>query len=71
MDGAKGVGKAAATNLAVQALSPKPPKASDRPTQAMPDPQATAEARKRKLIEQSARRGRVSTILTSNRGDLG
>jgi hypothetical protein len=59
------------TNLLSSALQPKPPKATDRPTQAMPDPQATAEARKRKIIEQSARRGRVSTILTSNRGDLG
>jgi hypothetical protein len=66
---AKDVGKAVATQTLLQAMQPKAPKAGG--PQAMPDPQATAEARKRKLIEQSSRRGRMSTILTSNRGDLG
>lgn len=36
-----------------------------QPVTPMPDPEAQAEARRRSLIEQTARRGRASTIMTS------
>lgn len=65
-------GKTAATVLGPTVLSsllqPKPPK-TKAPT-AMPDPLAQQQAQQQKLIQQLARRGRASTILTSP-GDAG
>lgn len=60
-------GKTAATAIAPSVVSsllaPKPPK-TKAPT-AMPDPLAQQQAQQQKLIQQLARRGRASTILTS------
>ena len=44
-------------------LAPKPPKAA--PVAAMPDPLAQQQAQQQKIIDQMARRGRASTILTN------
>ena len=58
---------AAGTAAVTQAMAPKRP---DLPKPlAMPDPEATAEAKRRALTEQMARRGRASTILTQASGD--
>jgi hypothetical protein len=58
---------AAVSGVASSLLAPKRPDLP-KPT-AMPDPLAVEEARKRSLIEQMARRGRASTILTDSAGD--
>lgn len=55
--------------LLQSALQPKPPKAPA--PLSMPDPLAQEEARRRALIEQMARRGRASTILSQPSGKLG
>lgn len=65
-------GKTAATAIAPSVVSsllaPKPPK-TKAPT-AMPDPLAQQQAQQQKLLQQLARRGRASTILT-NPGNAG
>jgi len=61
---ATAVGTSVATNL----LAPKPQTPKVAPTTAMPDPVATQEAQRRKRIEQLARRGRASTIMTDSGG---
>ncbi len=56
--------------LLSSALQPKPPKVA--PVAAMPDPLAQEQAQRQKIIDQIARRGRASTILTSaTNGTLG
>jgi pyrroline-5-carboxylate reductase len=60
---------AAATAGISKLLAPSRP---DLPNPvAMPDAQAQEEARKRSIIEQTARRGRASTVLTDSAGTLG
>ncbi len=63
MDFAKGAAKAVAPAVINSLLQPKPPKAA-API-AMPDPLAQQQAQQQKIIQQLARRGRASTILTS------
>lgn len=60
--------KALAPTVLSSVLSPKPPK-TKAPT-AMPDPLAQQQAQRQKIIDQMARRGRASTILT-NPGNAG
>ena len=63
LDYAKGAAKAVAPVVINSLLQPKPPKAA-API-AMPDPLAQQQAQQQKIIQQLARRGRASTILTS------
>lgn len=49
-------------------LAPKPSMPQAPAVKEMPDPLAQQEAMKRKIIEQTARTGRASTILTSPSG---
>ena len=63
LDYAKTTGKVLAPTVVSSLLAPKPPKAQ-APT-AMPDPLAQQQATQQKLLQQLARRGRASTILTS------
>lgn len=60
--------KVLAPAVVTSLLAPKPPKAA--PVAAMPDPLAQQQAQQQKIIEQMARRGRSSTILT-NPGSAG
>ena len=70
MDYAKTAAKTLGPALVSSALQPKPPKAA--PVAAMPDPLAQEQAQRQKIIDQMARRGRASTILTSaTNGTLG
>jgi hypothetical protein len=62
-DYAKTAAKVLAPTVVSSLLQPKPPK-TKAPT-AMPDPLAQQQAQQQKLIQQLARRGRASTILTS------
>jgi len=65
---AASIGSGVVTSL----LAPKPPKLSA--VTAMPDPLAQEQARRQSLIEQTARRGRASTIMTdpgNSSGKLG
>lgn len=65
---ATGAATAAGTAAVSSLLAPKRP---DLPKPvAMPDAQAQEEARRRSIIEQTARRGRASTVLTDS-GTLG
>ena len=63
LDYAKTAGKAIAPVVVNSLLAPKPPKAA-API-AMPDPLAQQQAQQQKILQQLARRGRASTILTS------
>lgn len=63
MDYAKTTAKALAPVVVSSLLAPKAPKAA-API-AMPDPLAQQQAQQEKLLQQLARRGRASTILTS------
>src|SRR5512135_1799613 len=54
-------GTAAATSL----LAPRPKTPTTAPLTPMPDPAAQAEAQRRAMLEQTARRGRAATILTN------
>lgn len=56
-----GLGSAVATSL----LAPKPRVPTLAPVTPMPDPLAQQEAKQRSMIEQMARRGRASTVLTN------
>lgn len=70
LDYGKTTAKALAPALLNAAMQPKPPRAA--PVRAMPDPLAQEQAQRQKLIDQLARRGRASTILTSaSNGSLG
>ncbi len=72
MDYAKTVGKVLAPTVVSSLLAPKPPKAA-API-AMPDPLAQQQAQQQRVLQQLARRGRASTILTSpgdSSGSLG
>jgi hypothetical protein len=70
LDYAKSAAKAVAPAVVNAALQPKPPKT--KAPMAMPDPLAQEQAQRQKLIEQLARRGRASTVLTSaTNGSLG
>lgn len=60
---------AGASGVVSSLLAPKRPDLP-KPT-AMPDPLAQEEARKRSIIEQMARRGRASTIMTDAAPDSG
>ena len=60
-----GLGLGGATGAAV---TPKP-KLEAPPVPTMPDQSAIESAQRRSLLEQFARRGRASTILTSPSGD--
>lgn len=63
---------ALAGSVASSLLAPSPTKApSVTPPVGMPDPLAQEQARKQSMIEQMARRGRASTILTDNAGSGG
>lgn len=63
-DSALKAGATAALNaVTAKAMAPKPP-GLPAPIE-MPDPLATEQARKKSLLEQMARRGRASTILTN------
>lgn len=67
--GATLAGKALTTfgpSLAQNLLQKKPSAPSVAPVTAMPDPMAQAEAKRQAMIEQLARRGRSSTILTDS-----
>lgn len=68
-DYAKTVGKVLAPTVVSSLLAPKPPKAA-API-AMPDPLAQQQAQQQKILQQLARRGRASTILTSPGGSGG
>lgn len=63
LDYAKTAGKVLAPTVVSSLLQPKPPK-TKAPT-AMPDPLAQQQAQQQKLLQQLARRGRASTILTN------
>lgn len=63
LDYGKTAAKVLAPTVVSSLLQPKPPK-TKAPT-AMPDPLAQQQAQQQKLIQQLARRGRASTILTS------
>lgn len=71
VDYAKTAAKVIAPSVVSSLLQPKPPK-TKAPT-AMPDPLAQQQAQQQKLLQQLARRGRASTILTSpgSGGSLG
>jgi hypothetical protein len=58
----KGAGQALGAGVVSSLLQPKPP-GVPAPT-LMPDPQAQEAAKKKALLEQTARRGRQSTVLT-------
>lgn len=62
---------AAASAATTRLLSPKPP--GPLPIAAMPDPLAEEQAKQQSIIEQLARRGRASTVLTqpASGGTLG
>ena len=68
LDYAKTAGKVLAPAVVNSLMAPKPPK-TKAPT-AMPDPLAQQQAQQQKLLQQLARRGRASTILT-NPGNVG
>lgn len=68
LDYGKTAAKVLAPTVVSSLLQPKPPK-TKAPT-AMPDPLAQQQAQQQKLLQQLARRGRASTILT-NPGDAG
>ena len=68
LDYAKTAGKVLAPTVLSNLMQPKPPK-TKAPT-AMPDPLAQQQAQQQKLLQQLARRGRASTILT-NPGNAG
>lgn len=57
------------TAVATSMLAPKPPTAGKAIP--MPDPLAQEQAKRQAVIEQMARRGRASTILTSPGNSLG
>lgn len=63
LDYGKTAAKVLAPTVVSSLLAPKPPQ-TKAPT-AMPDPLAQQQATQQKLIQQLARRGRASTILTS------
>ena len=63
VDYAKTAGKVLAPAVLSSVLAPKAPKAAK--PQAMPDPLAQQQSMQQKIIDQMARRGRASTILTS------
>lgn len=63
LDYSKAAAKALAPAVVSSLLQPKPPK-TKAPT-AMPDPLAQQQATQQKLLQQLARRGRASTILTN------
>lgn len=63
----QGAGQAVGSAAVSSLLAPKMP-ALPKPTP-MPDPQAQEAARKKSLLEQTARRGRASTILTDSASD--
>lgn len=65
------VAKTGATTLAKSALEKKAPQTqapTTRPVVAMPDAEQQAEAKRRKLAEQLARRGRTASIMTNEGG---
>lgn len=59
---------AAATVAATSLLMPKPDKPGEKPATPMPDPEAQQAAARKMLIEQTARSGRASTVLTNPGG---
>lgn len=63
VSGAETAAKYAAPAVISSLLQPKPPKT--KALEAMPDPLAQQQAQQQKLLQQLARRGRSSTILTS------
>lgn len=63
--------QSAASSLLSKAMTPKPKQPQVKPPPEMPDPLAQEQARRRKLMEQVANRGRASTILTNSSGTLG
>lgn len=63
LDYGKTAAKVLAPTVVSSLLAPKPPK-TKAPT-AMPDPLAQQQATQQKMLQQLARRGRASTILTS------
>lgn len=66
---AKTGAQAVGTSLISSILAPEPPQPPNAgPVTPMPDPLAQAAARKKSIIEQTSRRGRASTIMTSPTG---
>ena len=63
----------AATSVATSLLNPRPNITAPTvtPVVGMPDPLAQQQAKQQSMIEQMARRGRASTILTDSAGGSG
>jgi hypothetical protein len=67
------VATGAATSVATSLLNPRPSLSAPAvtPVVGMPDPLAQQQAKQQSMIEQMARRGRASTILTDSAGGSG